>query len=97
MIYFATFGRFAGVSMYRPASMIAAVIARAVLGYFHELSGGTEAPSRMINQMSWVVMAVKPMLSKMARAFHAHRHQKPSDTSPALANDSLFVEGESEF
>src|SRR3989344_7851093 len=74
-----TLGRFAMVSIYFEASRMAAVIARAVLGFF--FTNSAVVPSVFSGwsfQMSWVVMAVKPMLSKMARAFHGSPTQKPS-------------------
>ena len=57
-------------SIQRPASMMAIITARAVLGYF--LTNSPVQPSTFSGwsfQMSWVVAAVMPMPSMMARWF----------------------------
>ena len=62
-----------------PASRTAAIIARAVLGYF--CTNSSVVPrifSGWSFQRSCVVVAVKPILSAMARAFHGSPTQKPS-------------------
>ena len=58
---------------------MAAVTARAVLGYF--CTNSEVVPSTFSGwsfQMSWVVVAVKPMPSMMARWFQGSPTQKPS-------------------
>ena len=75
----ATSERFFMSSMYFDASRIAMIMARAVLGYFS--TNSAVVPSTFSGwsfQISWVVAAVKPMLSRMARAFHGSPTQKPS-------------------
>ena len=59
--------------------MIAAVTARQVLGFF--LTKSICVPSAFSGwsfQMSWVVVAVTPMPSAIARWFHGSPTQKPS-------------------
>src|SRR2546426_12208595 len=59
--------------------MTAAVIARAVFGYF--CTNSAVVPSVFSGwsfQMSCVVLAVKPILSTMARLFQGSPTQKPS-------------------
>jgi hypothetical protein len=66
-------------SIHFPASMMAAVTARAVLGYF--LANSPVVPSTFSGwsfQMSCVVAAVMPMPSMMARWFQGSPTQKPS-------------------
>src|SRR5437868_15147578 len=66
-------------SIHLPASRMAAVTARAVLGYF--LVNSAVVPSVFSGwsfQMSWVVTAVMPMPSMMARWPQGSPTQKPS-------------------
>src|SRR5690242_19855317 len=66
-------------SIQRLASSTAATRARAVFGYF--LTHSSEVPrvfSGWSFQMSWVVAAVMPTPSAMARWFHGSPTQKPS-------------------
>ena len=59
-----------GVSVEAAGAMIRAVTARAVLGYCFTKSAVVPSTfSGWSVQMSWVVAAVKPTLSMMARAF----------------------------
>ena len=74
-----TFLRLAMTSMYLPASRIAAVIARAVFGFFW--TNSSVVPS-VFSGWSFhtpcVVSTVKPILSWIARLFHGSPTQKPS-------------------
>src|SRR5574343_1129622 len=66
-------------SIQRLASRMAMITARQVLGYF--LTKSAVVPSAFSGwsfQMSWVVAAVMPMLSMMARWFQGSPTQKPS-------------------
>src|SRR3569832_2513045 len=68
---FATADRLATVSLRIDASITAISSARAVLGYF--CTNSAVVPSTFSGwpfQISCVVMAVMPILSKIARAFH---------------------------
>lgn len=61
------------------ASRMAAVTARAVFGYLSTKAAVVPSVfSGWSGQMSWVVLAVKPILSMMARAFHGSPTQNPS-------------------
>src|SRR5512143_2756570 len=82
---FATSERLLMVSMYFDASRIAATIARAVLGYLATKSAVVPSTfSGWSFQISCVVAAVKPMLSRIARAFHGSPTQKPSMLSTRM-------------
>lgn len=66
-------------SIQRPASSTAMITARAVLGFF--LTNSAVLPSTFSGwsfQTSWVVTAVTPMPSTMARWFQGSPTQKPS-------------------
>ena len=66
-------------SIQRLASRMAAITARQVLGFFW--ANSPVAPSTFSGwsfQMSWVVVAVMPMPSMMARWFQGSPTQKPS-------------------
>src|SRR5450830_1639402 len=66
-------------SIQRLASMIAAIMARQVFGcFFANSSVEPSTFSGWSRQMSWVVMAVMPMPSMMARCPQGSPTQKPS-------------------
>ena len=72
-------GRFSSLSICWLDSSIARRIAFTVFGFFlGELFGESEDFFRMVLPHCCVVMAVKPMPSAMARAFHGSPTQKPS-------------------
>jgi hypothetical protein len=72
-------GRFSSLSFHWPASTTARTTALTVFGFF---AANSSVKARTFSGWSfhicWVVMAVKPMPSAMARAFHGSPTQKPS-------------------
>src|SRR5713101_9826441 len=75
----AIFGRFSSLSIHWLASSTARITALTVLGFLVANSSVKASTfSGWSFHICWVVMAVKPMPSAMARAFHGSPTQKPS-------------------